>query len=168
MEASSTISSRSLDFRDPATQSTLIDCGSLVQGKRSSQALETNSGSRAQNSASFSLVCPTFDWPFCKRWFGLSCCAHTDPQLMHRFGCVQVSKSHRQLGPRPQPGTSATGHRLFASIPRVPSHGVDAKPSAVTSRNEPSFGPRAISACCAPANSTAPGACWRAAAGSIC
>ena len=47
--------------RDPATQHIMIDCDSSVQGKRSCQALDTNSGSGTQKKLSFPGSClPSF------------------------------------------------------------------------------------------------------------
>ena len=62
--------------RDPATQQILIDCDSSVQRKRSCQALETNSVQEHKKKLIFPGCClPNFDWLFCKRWCGLSCCS---------------------------------------------------------------------------------------------
>ena len=130
--------------RHPATQQTLIDCDSSVQGKRSCQALETNSGSRAQKTQ--------FPWPNFRL---VILQAVVLQRALTRNSCTAfvASRSRKpivNLGTRPQPRTQATGHRLFARIPRMPSHGVDANPSAVSARNELSFG---LSSVCNPSSS---------------
>ena len=107
---------------DLATQQTLIHCHSSVQGKRSYHAFETN-------KSLFKKAKLSFPGLFAQLSTGASGChvaAHTDPRLMHDCGCVQVSKVHHS---RPQPRTPGTGHRLFASTPRLSSHSVDAIPS---------------------------------------
>ena len=144
--------------RDPATQQILIDCDSSVQGKRSCQALETNSNSGAQKTQFPWLLFDQLSTGYsASAGAGCDVAAHTNPQLTHRFGCVD------NLGPRLQPRTPATGHRLFASAPRLPSFDVDANPSAVTARNELSFGSSCHPCLLRATNAPAPGACWRAA-----
>ena len=80
--------------RDPATQQTLIDCDSSVQGKRSCQALEPNSSSGAQKLSFPGSCSPNF------RLAILHVAAHTDQPIVNQ-------------GPRPQPRTPSAGHRLF-------------------------------------------------------
>ena len=79
--------------RGPATQQILIDCGSSRQGKRSCQALETNFSSGAQKPCFPGSCLPNFRLPFCKNGADCHVAAHTDPQLMHRFGCESPSST---------------------------------------------------------------------------
>ena len=92
----------------------------------------------------------------------LTVCVKAGWQFMRRFGSVQVSEPHRQL--RSTAKNSSNWGIVFSQA----LHDCQAVSLMRTLRlglrglNLP-LDPRAISACCAPANATAPGSCWRAA-----
>ena len=144
-----TLSSRSLTGpprgRDQATQQILIDCDSSVEGTRSCQALETNYISGAQKLSFPGSCLSNFRLAILQALVRAVMLQRT-PTRNSRTAVV-ASRSRKpivNLGPRPQSRSPATGHRLFASAPRLPSFDDDANPSLATARNELSYWTRAI------------------------